>query len=340
MLMHSKRGPGDTGSARLEHNGRIMGGQRAHAATGATAGGEIEALRRGLGRDGLPIPAYETLGIDMRSVEAGTAVVRVTASPYLTTPDGGLLPGTFAVLADACCGAAIVSAMAGGGATLTAQLRVEFIRPLPAGHAWIEGRAEADAVDEETGLARAEIVDETDQLLGVASMRIMRTSMQKVQPETLTPAAPGWSGGPENPAERRAERRAERPVDSLAGVASRFADSGQSAWRFRPPLAAANSYGMTHGGVLGLIAHEVASDAIRSAAGPGEEVLPLDLVLNFYRGVPVSAGHAAATARVTHRGRRFVVAEGEVTGPDGRRALRLSVGAQIRAGVLTSQTDD
>jgi uncharacterized protein (TIGR00369 family) len=165
-------------------------------------------------------------------------------------------------------------------------------------------------------------------------MRIMRTSMQKVPPETLTPATPGRFGGPENPAGRPAdnlaERPAERPLDGLAGVASRFADSGQSAWRFRPPLAAANSYGMTHGGVLGLIAHEVASDAIRSATGPGEELLPLDLVLNFYRGVPVSAGHAAATARVTHRGRRFVVAEGEVIGPDGRRALRLSVGAQLR----------
>ena len=303
-----------------------MGGQRVPAAMGTAAEGEIEALRRGLGRDGIPIPAYATLGIDMRSVEAGTAVVRVPASPYLTAPDGGLLPGTFAVLADACCGAAIVSAMAGGGATLTAQLRVEFIRPLPAGHAWIEGRAEADAVDDETGLARAEIVDETDQLLGVASMRIMRTSMQKVPPETLAPATPVRFGGPERPV----ERPDERPLDGLAGVASRFADSGQSAWRIRPPLAAANSYGMTHGGVLGLIAHEVASDAIRSATGPGEELLPLDLVLNFYRGVPVSAGHAAATARVTHRGRRFIVAEGEVIGPDGRRALRLSVGAQIR----------
>ena len=317
-----------------------MGGQRAHAAIGTAAEGEIEALRRGAGRDGIPVPAYQTLGIDVRSVEAGAAVVRVPVSPYLTAPDGGLLPGTFAVLADACCGAAIVSAMAGGGATLTAQLRVEFIRPLPAGRTWIEGRAEADAVDEETGLARAEIVDEADQLLGVASMRIMRTSMQKVPPGTVVPAAPVRFGVPENPAGNAAERQARRPVDGLAGVASRFADSGQSAWRFRPPLAAANSYGMAHGGVLGLIAHEVASDAIRSAAGPGEELLPLDLVLNFYRGIPVSAGHAAATARVTHRGRRFVVAEGEVTGPDGRRALRLSVGAQVRADVLTSQTDD
>ena len=326
MLKRGKRGLGDTGSARLENNGGIMGGQRVPAAMGAAAEGEIEALRHGLGRDGIPIPAYETLGIDMRSVEAGTAVVRVAPSPYLTAADGGLLPGTFAVLADACCGAAIVSAMAGGGATLTAQLRVEFIRPLAAGHAWIEGRAEADAVDDETGLARAEIVDEQDQLLGVASMRIMRTSMPKLPPETLAPALPGRFGGPG----KAAENPGDRPLDGLAGVASRFAHSGQSTWRFRPPLAAANSYGMTHGGVLGLIAHEVASDAIRSAAGPREELLPLDLVLNFYRGVPVSAGHAAAAARVTHRGRRFVVAEGEVIGPDGRRALRLSVGAQIR----------
>jgi uncharacterized protein (TIGR00369 family) len=299
-----------------------MGGQPVDAAMGTAAAGEIKALRRGQGRDGIPIPAYQALGIEVRAVASGAAVVRMPASPYVTAPDGGPLPGTFAVVADACCGAAIVSAMAGGAATLSAQLRVEFIRPPRAGLTWIEGRAEADAVDDETGLARAEIVDEADQLLGVASLRIMRTSMQKAPPQTLTPAAPGRFGGPQN--------AAERPLDGLAGVASRFADSGQSAWRFCPPLAAANSYGMTHGGVLGLIAHEVASDAIRSATGPGEELLPLDLVLNFYRAVPVTAGHATATARVTHRGRRFVVAEGEVTGPDGRRALRLSVGAQIR----------
>lgn len=70
-----------------------MGGQRAHAAMGSAAEGEIEALRRGLGRDGIPVPAYETLGIEMPSVEAGAAVARMPASPYLTAPDGALLPG-------------------------------------------------------------------------------------------------------------------------------------------------------------------------------------------------------------------------------------------------------
>jgi uncharacterized protein (TIGR00369 family) len=299
-----------------------MGSQPVQDTTATADEGEIEALRRGLGRDGIPIPAYQTLGVDVRSVKVGSAAVRVPVSPYLTAPDGGLLPGAFAVLADACCGCAVVSAMPATGATLTAQLRVEFIRPLPAGRTWIEGRAEADAADGDTGLARAEIVDEADRLLGVASLRVMKTSLRKMPPGALAPPTPGRFGDPRSPA--------ERPVDALAGVASRFADSGQSVWKFRPPLAAANSYGMVHGGVLGLIAHEVASDAIRSAIGPGQELLPLDLVLNFYRGVPVSAGHAAATARVTHHGRRFVVAEGEVISPDGRSALRLSVGAQVR----------
>jgi hypothetical protein len=63
-----------------------MGGQRVHAAMGSAAEGEIEALRRGLGRDRIPVPAYQTLGIEMRSVEAGAAVARMPASPYLTAP--------------------------------------------------------------------------------------------------------------------------------------------------------------------------------------------------------------------------------------------------------------
>lgn len=88
---------------------------------------------------------------------------------------------------------------------------------------------------------------------------------------------------------------------------------------------------MVHGGVLGLLAHQVASDAQRSLLGTDEQLVPLDLVLNYYRGVPAGGDLVTAAAEVTHRGRRFVVAEGEVTGPDGRLALRFSVGAQVRS---------
>ena len=307
------------------------------------ASGEDEVLaglRRGLGREGIPIPAHQTLGVEVREASAGSAVVRVPRSPHLVAPDGGLLPGAFAVLADACCGCAIAAALPAGGAALTAQLRVEFIRPLPAGHAWIEGRAEADAVDDSSGLARAEIVDEADQLLGVASLRVIKASHQGFRQPAQAPAppaAPSHTPAPPAPTPYASapygpgRHLAQTPVAQLLGVVRRLADSGRSAWTFRPPPAAANSFAMVHGGVLGLLAHEVASDAQRSLIAPGEELIPLDLVVNYYRGVPASGRPAAATARVTHRGRRFVVAEGEVVGPDGRPALRLSVGAQVRS---------
>jgi uncharacterized protein (TIGR00369 family) len=314
-----------------------MGRQLTNAASPTEDDTDLAGLRRGLGQAGTSIPAYRTLGVEVRRAAGGSAVVRVPVSPHLTASGGGLLPGAFAVLADACCGCAVATALPAGGAALTAQLRVEFIRALPGGQVWIEGRAEADAVDDDGGLARGEIVDEADQLLGVASLRIIKAShpgfrapAPATQPEpshTPSPPGPAYPGpaqlGPVQP-------QAHTPPGPLLGVVSRQADSGQSAWMFRPPPGAANRFGMVHGGVLGLLAHEVASDAQRSLIGPGEELIPLDLVVNFYRGVPASGRLAAATARVTHRGRRFVVAEGEVAGPDGRPALRLSVGAQIR----------
>ena len=319
-----------------------MSSQLTNAAMVAGEDAVLAGLRRGLGRDGIPIPAHRTLGVEVREVTAGSAVVRVPRSPHLTLPDGALLPGAFAVLADVCCGCAIAAALPAGGAALTAQLRVEFIRPLPVGRAWIEGRAEADAVDDSSGLARAEIVDQADQLLGVASLRVIKASHQgfrQATPTASAPAAAASARAASAPAAASgpAAVQAPTPVARLLGVVSRRADSGRSAWTFRPPPAAANSFAMVHGGVLGLLAHEVASDAQRSLIGPGEELIPLDLVVNFYRGVPASERLAAATAQVTHRGRRFVVAEGEVAGPDGRPALRLSVGAQVRSTHAPSQ---
>ena len=325
-----------------------MSSQLTNAAmvAGEAAAGEdavLAGLRRGLGRDGIPIPVHRTLGVEVREATAGSAVVRLPRSPHLAAPHGGLLPGAFAVLADVCCGCAIAAALPAGGAALTAQLRVEFIRPLSAAQAWIEGRAEADAVDDSSGLARAEIVDEADQLLGVASLRVIKASHQGFRqaaptaPTRAAAASARAASAPAAAASPPAGVQAPTPAARLLGVVSRQADSGRSAWTFRPPPSAANSFAMVHGGVLGLLAHEVASDAQRSLIGPGEELIPLDLVVNFYRGIPASDRLAAATAQVTHRGRRFVVAEGEVTGPDGRPALRLSVGAQVRSTHAPSQ---
>jgi len=316
---------------------------------------ELAGLRRGLGRNGLPIPAYRTLGAGFRSATAGAAVFRLPVSGQLAAPDGGLLPGALAVVADACCGSAVASAMPAGAAPLTAQLRVEFLRPVPPGRAWIEGRAEADAVDGDSGLGRGEIVDEAGQLLGVASLRLMTAShpgsraafarasaaqdtavrAAAVPATPLLPAPAAQTAPAREPGASHASVPAAAPaagdsVGHFLGVVSRLTVAGRSAWTLRPSPGTANSFGMVHGGVLGLLAHQVASDAQQSQIGPGEQLIPLDLVVNFYRGVPAAGRLITAAAQVAHRGRRFVVAEGTVTGPDGKPALRLSAGAQIR----------
>ncbi len=88
-------------------------------------GAERSGIVRGLGRDRRPIPAYRTLAVEVRSAVAGVGVVRLPAGPYLASADGALLPGALAVVADACCGSAVASALPPGGAALTSQLRVE-----------------------------------------------------------------------------------------------------------------------------------------------------------------------------------------------------------------------
>ena len=99
------------------------------------------------------------------------------------------------------------------------------------------------------GLSRAEIVDEADQLLGVASLRVIKASHQGFR-------RPAPASAPPAPAPLTQNRHlAQTPVAQLLGVVRRLADSGRSAWTFRPPPAAANSFGMVHGGVLGLLAH-------------------------------------------------------------------------------------
>ena len=209
-----------------------MGRQLTNAASFTEDDADLAGLRRGLGQAGTPIPAYRTLGVEVRRAAAGTAVVRMPVSPHLAAPSGGLLPGAFAVLADACCGRAVATALSAGGAALTAQLRVEFIRPLPPGQVWIEGRAEADAVDDDGGLARGEIVDRADQLLGVASLRIIKASHRASgrPPPNPSPATP-CPARPNLPRTRPTARPGPVPGAHSARPAPRL---GQQAGGLRP----------------------------------------------------------------------------------------------------------
>jgi uncharacterized protein (TIGR00369 family) len=283
----------------------------------------IASLRLGLGRDGRPVPAHESLGLRMQDVSVGSAVARLANGPLVADGSGTMLPGALAVLADTCCGTAVASALSGDGGSVTAQMRVEFVRPVPLGTRWVEGRGEADVADDEGGLGRGELLDDRDELLAVASMRALRApSGPSRQVNGARP--PGRPVGGDRP-----RLLAGLAVHDLFGVTGRTAGAGRAAWMFLPDSRTANSFAAMHGGVVAFLAHLVATDAQASLLGDAERLMPLDLVVNYYRAVTVGDTWQAA-AEVTHRGRRFVVAEGEITPPGGGVTVRFSVGGQIR----------
>jgi uncharacterized protein (TIGR00369 family) len=279
-----------------------------------------EALvRAGRSPRGFSIPLHRTLGITIVDVTPGELVARLPASDHLRGEDGALVPASLAVLADVCCGAVVATGLPAGFAAMTAQLRVEFVKAIPVGVSCLEGRARLDSVDENGGLARAELVDDHDELLAVASLRSLTSANRRI-----TPAA--------SPVEAVAEPTwHEGLVGTLLGRLTDASGNGRADWSVEPRRPATNSFNDLHGGIVALLAHTVAMDAQQSVLMPGEKLVPLDLALNYYRGVPAGNGPAGVAAEVTHRGRRFLVADGQILRADGRRAVRFSVGAQIRS---------
>jgi uncharacterized protein (TIGR00369 family) len=275
--------------------------------------------RAGRSPSGLPIPLHRTLGISIVDVTPGELVARLPASDHLRGPDGAVVPASLAILADVCCGAVVATGLPTGFAAMTAQLRVEFVKAIPIGVTCLEGRSRLDSVDENGGLARAELVDERDGLLAVASLRSLTSANRRITPVVSPVAAvaePTWHEG---------------PVGPLLGRLNSTSSNGRADWSVEPRRRVTNSFNDLHGGIVALLAHTVATDAQHSVLMPGEKLVPLDLALNYYRGVPVGNGPATASAEVTHRGRRFLVADGQILRADGRRAVRFSVGAQIRS---------
>jgi uncharacterized protein (TIGR00369 family) len=285
-----------------------------------TAIGTEALLRSGRSSSGLPIPLHQTLGISILRVTEGELIARLPASAQLRDAGGVLAPGCLAVLADVCCGAAVATGLPRGKAAMTAQLRVEFVKPIPLGVRWLEGRARLDSVDEQGGLARSELVDDRDELLGVASLRSLSSTGRRITPEVATDA-PSHRTVPHN-----------EPLAAFLGQLSGSVGDGRAEWVLAPGRPITNSFNAVHGGVVALMAHAVATDAQHSVLAPGEYLVPLDLALNYYRGGPVGDRPWTACAEVTHRGRRFVVADGQILRADGRPAVRFSVGAQVRSG--------
>jgi uncharacterized protein (TIGR00369 family) len=283
-------------------------------------------FREGLGISGLPIPIIATTGCEVLDADPEGVLVRLPVAQALLGQDGRLLPGALAIVADVACGWAAHAAQQHAGFASTAQLRLEFVRPLPALGAAVVVRATCDSATADAGLARGEIVDDNDDLLAVCSVRTIPLAAHR-----------GAAGAADAVASVRPIDLATVELADVIGLAASRSADGEATLELRPGLAVANSAGAVHGGALALIGYLAASEAQQSVLGDDEQLQALDLVINYYRAVPADGSRLTCTAAVAHRGRRFLVAEGHLVTADGRVAARVSCGAQVRAsGTVTA----
>jgi uncharacterized protein (TIGR00369 family) len=143
---------------------------------GTVLGQDIWATRSGLDvlhglvAGALPRPPLShLLGLLPTEAEEGSCSFTMAASPWLTSPTGLVLGGVTACLADVSLGSAVQTTIPAGSALAPTDLRVQFIRPVPADGSTITARATVLHRGRALAVSRAEVTNEQGKLVALAS---------------------------------------------------------------------------------------------------------------------------------------------------------------------------
>lgn len=284
-------------------------------------------------------------GLGMRPApDAGPGRARVQApiGPQVRSAGGGISPVLPAMLADSGIGYLVFATARLAAGAPTVDLRLDLAGAPAPDATLLTADLTLLHLDEEIGVGRAEMRDDTGTLVAHAMVTMALTGAPSrpgglARPGAVDPAAPapdrpagagGGADGNGGPDAGGPDFRAALPPFDPARLDPDRLEVGDVGGEvlFTPGPSTANLNGTTHGAVLsGLAASAQTAHLRRSDAGP---VRPMALTVEFLRPVQVDATVRARSTTVRD-GRRFVSVHTEVLLPDGRPAVR-AVGGGIR----------
>jgi len=130
-------------------------------------------------------------------------------------------------------------------------------------------------------------------------------------------AAPTMSGI----AYMRAIQRGElprAPIAALLGFELAEVEEGRVVFTFEPGEHLYNPIGMVHGGAAATILDSAMGCAVQTLTPTGGGYTTLEIKVNYVRSLVVGLGVMRCEGRVLNMGRRVALAEGRITGPDGK----------------------
>jgi uncharacterized protein (TIGR00369 family) len=217
------------------------------------------------------------------------------AGPWLIGPSGRPLAGALGVLIDNVAGYVLVLGRPPGGWSVSAEITLDLMRPLPSDGSVLTARGVVRHADEVGGFASASITDASGQLVAVCTqhgrwLKGAPAAGDDVPPSTGIPARS--SVGPP-------------PGEDLAGYLGGQLQTAEGGALFEltvtPELT--NPLGNLHGGVTLCACDLVAQAAVGAARGPARTA---SIHVAYPRPVPAGAKVRFA-AQVVHLGRAFGV---------------------------------
>lgn len=215
------------------------------------------------------------------------------AGPWLNGPSGRPLAGALGVLIDNVAGYVLVLGRPPGGWSVSAEITLDMMRPLPSDGSVLTARGVVRHADDIGGFASASITDAAGGLIAVCAQHgrwLTSGPADDVPPSTDVPAR-STAGPP--------------PGEDLAGYLGGQLQTAEGGALFeltvRPELT--NPLGNLHGGITLCACDLVAQAAISAAGGPPRTA---SIHVAYPRPVPVGA-RVRFAAQVVHLGRAFAV---------------------------------
>ncbi|RZT85122.1 acyl-coenzyme A thioesterase PaaI-like protein [Pseudonocardia sediminis] len=272
-------------------------------------------------------------GLGMRPVRVDGAGIALRAPLTDATRDTGtgrIAPLLVAMLADSGIGYLVFSAAKLVAGAPTLDLRIDQVGPASPEATAVTAELTLLHLDDEVGIGRAEVRDDTGTLVAhaVATMAITAVPDRPggLATGAAAPAGGGTRAGAGDPDDFRAHVLPFDP-DRLRpeNLTTEPGDDGGPEVVFTPGTSATNLNGTTHGAVLAGLA-QGAQSVFLTGRGPvaGSGLArPLSVTVDYLRPAQVDVPLRARTEQVRD-GRRFWTLRTELLLPDGRPAARIT----------------
>jgi uncharacterized protein (TIGR00369 family) len=304
----------------------------------------IEQMRAYLrGRAPKP-PIHHLTGMKATEAGPGTATFTMPATAWLLSPPGYVQLGALAILADGPLGSAVQSTLPPLTAYTTAELSMNYLRPVTAESGTLVCRGRLILAGRSLGLSECVVEDGRGRLVAHATSRCVVFPSMGPPPaeppalpavehpayETPDPYLRPVSGDslPQEVWDRMSGLEIMRglilgdlpapPISHLTGL--RVTEAGEGSSTFVLPASEwlCSPLAKVEGGFIALLADTVIACAVQSTVPPRTSYAPLDLKVNFLRPVNPDGRDLTGRGTLIHRGRTMAVGRAELTDADDK----------------------